>query len=55
MTLRVMKINVGAIRKCPHLIIVPNHYRANGTCRCNDPEHEQMAGWGYRWNGKEWI
>jgi len=30
------------INKCPFLIFGPEHYRADGTCKCNDPEHRKM-------------
>jgi hypothetical protein len=35
--------------KCPFCIMVPGHYRQDGTCKCNDPEHRKMmiAEWGY--------
>lgn len=42
---------------CPHCILVPKHYRQDGSCRCNDPSHAEMAGWGYRWDKarKRWL
>jgi hypothetical protein len=43
------------IRACPHLIMVPQHYRADGTCRCDDPTHTEMAEWEYTWNGVQWV
>ncbi len=38
------------IGKCPFLIMVPEHYREDGTCKCNDPEHREMMKkrWGYK-------
>lgn len=43
--------------KCPHVIMVFGHYRADGTCRCDDPAHVEMAEWGYVWDGaaKTWV
>lgn len=39
------------IRKCPFAIMmVPEHYRPDGTCRCDDPEHRaqvMIPEWGY--------
>ena len=37
------------IAECPHLIMVPNHYRDNGTCKCDDPTEQAMMirDWGY--------
>jgi hypothetical protein len=53
------EINVREIRqsdivKCPHVIFVADHYRADGSCRCNDPTHKEMRKWGYRWRGGQW-
>lgn len=28
--------------KCPFAIMVPEHYRPDGSCKCNDPEHRAM-------------
>ena len=39
---------------CPQHILIPRHFR-DGTCRCDDPNHHEMEGWGYEWNGKRWI
>ena len=44
-----------AMMKCPHFIMVPEHYRADNSCRCNDPKHKEMKEWGYRWNKKMWV
>lgn len=35
--------------KCPFAIMDPSHYRNDGTCKCDDPEHRAMmiADWGY--------
>jgi len=40
--------------KCPHVIIAAEHYRADGSCRCNDPEHKEMKEWGYKWKDGRW-
>lgn len=40
--------------RCPHTIMLPEHYRADGTCKCDD-ENENMAAWGYTWNGSRWT
>ena len=48
------EISQSAVRACPHLIMVPEHYRDDGSCRCSDPEHEAMKGWGYRWEDGQW-
>jgi hypothetical protein len=43
------------IKACPHFILVPDHYRADGSCRCYDPTATVMAEWGYRWDGSQWV
>jgi hypothetical protein len=40
--------------KCPHFIMVPEHYRQDGSCRCDDPDHLEMVEWGYKWKDGEW-
>jgi hypothetical protein len=45
------------IRKCPHVIFMPEHYREDGTCRCDDRTAKVMKEWGYRWSTKKklWV
>jgi hypothetical protein len=38
-----------------HKIMVPEHYRPDESCRCDDPDHRAMASWGYRWDGHRWV
>ena len=34
--------------RCPFSIFDPTHYRANGSCRCDDAAHRKiMKSWGY--------
>ena len=56
-TTRIRMMNTADIHKCPHTIFLPRHYRADGSCKCNDPENTEMAQWGYAWNdtAKSWI
>jgi hypothetical protein len=44
------------VTRCPHLILTPEHYRTDGSCRCDDPSHP-MDTWGYRWDGRarRWL
>lgn len=44
------------VRRCRWLIMVASHYRDDGTCRCDDPEHTEMQEWGYTWDSelKRW-
>jgi hypothetical protein len=42
------------IAKCPHCIMVPNHYRDDGSCKCNDENETVMAEWGYEWKDGQW-
>lgn len=39
------------IAACPWSILVPSHYRDDGSCRCDDPTHTEMLEWGYVWGG----
>ena len=50
----VRQIKQSDIGKCPHCILVTEHYRNNGTCRCNDPKHTEMKLWGYTWKDGTW-
>jgi hypothetical protein len=36
--------------RCPRVIMVLEHYRADGSCRCDDPTHTEMVEWGFTWN-----
>lgn len=51
----VREIKQSSINRCPHVILVANHYRADGSCRCDDADHSEMKQWGYRWNGYLWV
>jgi hypothetical protein len=51
--LREGRINVvlrSDIGKCPFLILVPSHYRKDGSCKCSNREHREMMirDWNYR-------
>ena len=50
----VRMIKQSDIGRCPHTIMVPEHYRDDGTCRCNDPEATVMKEWGYTWKDGAW-
>ncbi|KKK88414.1 hypothetical protein LCGC14_2743420 [marine sediment metagenome] len=46
--------NVRAIKQsdisaCPHIIMLPGHYRDDGSCKCNDPQEQakMIREWGY--------
>ena len=41
---------LSALRACPQFIISPEHYDADGRCRCTDERHTRMIEWGYRWS-----
>jgi len=47
-------IDQSTIAKCPHVIFAAEHYRADGTCKCNDPTAKEMAEWGYTWRAGQW-
>lgn len=42
------------VQACPHFILVPEHYREDGSCRCDDPEHAAMRELGYKWRDGRW-
>lgn len=44
-----------AIAACPHTIFAPEHYREDGSCRCDDADDANMAEWGYTWDGQRWV
>jgi len=46
----VRMIKQSAIRACRFLILVSEHYRMDGTCKCDDAEHRAMMirKWGYK-------
>lgn len=43
------------LQRCPHTILVADHYRDDGSCRCDDPDHLVMAEWGWVWDGSVWA
>jgi hypothetical protein len=43
------------IRACPHRIFDPSHYRADGTCKCDDRAAKEMRAWGYRWSAAKGL
>ena len=53
----VREIQQSDIGKCPHVIFSPEHYRDDGTCKCNDPDEKIMAEWEYKWDAKlgRWL
>jgi hypothetical protein len=38
---------------CPLGILAPQHFREDGTCRCDDPKHVEMKRWGWVWNERQ--
>lgn len=47
-------VHTGTLRQsdmanCPYFIMVLDHYRPDGTCRCDDPieQARMIAEWGY--------
>ena len=43
-------LSYAQIKACPHLILMPEHYNADGTCKCKERENKIMAEWGYVWD-----
>ena len=54
---RVRVIKQSDIIRCPHYILMAEHYRGDGSCMCDDPNNKDMTEWGYVWDGKTnmWI
>jgi len=48
--INVREIKHSSICKCPFFILVPDHYRSDGSCKCNDrAERDKMiAEWEYK-------
>lgn len=48
--MKIKMLKQSDIAKCPFYIFVPEHYRDDGTCKCNDAEHRRMMikQWGYK-------
>lgn len=38
------------IKACPHFIMSLDHFRGDGSCKCDDIAHVEMIEWGYVWN-----
>lgn len=37
------------IARCPFVILMPSHWRDDGTCKCSNAQHREMMirEWGY--------
>lgn len=51
--INVREIKQSDLMKCPHCIIVAEHYRPDGSCKCNDPDETVMREWGYKWSKRK--
>lgn len=53
---KVQIITSEQLDSCDYTIFNPLHYREDG-CRCDDPDHTEMAEWGYVWSDKrkKWL
>ena len=47
-------ISQADVLRCPHYIMHLDHFRTDGSCRCNDPESRDMEEWGYKWVNGAW-
>lgn len=43
-------MQTGMIRGCDHVIFTPDHYRADGSCKCDEKDNADMKEWGYTWD-----
>ena len=50
----VREIKQSDMMKCPHFIMTAEHYRTDGSCRCNERTHTEMRKWGYKWKNGAW-
>ena len=44
------EVSRASIGACPYYIFLPEHYREDGTCRCDDANHVEMVEAGYTWD-----
>jgi hypothetical protein len=46
---KIREIGREVIAACPFVIFMPDHYREDGSCKCNDKDHRAMmiAEWEY--------
>lgn len=51
----VREIAQSDIARCPHYIFVADHYREDGSCKCDDPNETVMREWGYHWSEKAGV
>lgn len=51
--IRVFTMKQSDIQQCPHYILSPDHYREDGSCKCDDKLNTIMAEWGYHWSDEE--
>ena len=51
----IREIRQSDIMKCPHYIMLPEHYNSEGTCKCRDPNETVLAEWGYVWDAERRI
>jgi hypothetical protein len=54
---KVREIKQTDLARCPHVIMMTEHYQDDGTCYCHEPTATVMREWGYRWSTKQgrWI
>lgn len=38
------------IANCPNFIFLPDHYNTDGSCRCYEPDANEMIEYGYKWH-----
>lgn len=48
------EIKQSDLQKCPHCIFNADHYRDDGSCKCDDPDAKEMKTWGYTWRDGQW-
>ena len=47
-------ISFDVLARCPKFLFSPDHYRDDGSCKCNDPNHDVMRDHGYVFENGGW-
>ena len=55
--LKTVKMQTIDPKRCPNFIFIGEHYRPDGSCKCDDPNEKVMHEGGYKWSRrqKRWI
>jgi hypothetical protein len=50
--MKIIEMSVEDCLKCPFVILLPSHYRTDGSCKCDDARERaiMIKEWGYKKN-----